>query len=83
MKIRTVGGVIQPGEDLMEIVPIEDNLSIEARIRPADVAFLHPGQDAMVKFTAYDFRSTAVSREKSSRSVPTPCLMNGVMRFTG
>ncbi|OQX30766.1 MAG: hemolysin secretion protein D [Candidatus Sedimenticola endophacoides] len=55
IKIRTVGGVIQPGEDLMEIVPIEDNLSIEARIRPADVAFLHPGQDAMVKFTAYDF----------------------------
>ncbi|MES9964974.1 MAG: HlyD family type I secretion periplasmic adaptor subunit [Candidatus Sedimenticola sp. 20ELBAFRAG] len=55
IKIRTVGGVIKPGEDLMEIVPIEDSLRIEARIRPADVAFLSPGQEAMVKFTAYDF----------------------------
>ena len=55
LKIRTVGGVIKPGDDLMEIVPIEDSLRIEARVRPADVAFLHPGQDAVVKFTAYDF----------------------------
>lgn len=53
--INTVGGVIQPGEDLVEIVPVEDNLLIEAHIRPADIAFLRPGQDAMVKFTAYDF----------------------------
>ncbi|MES9855265.1 MAG: HlyD family type I secretion periplasmic adaptor subunit [Sedimenticola sp.] len=55
LKIRTVGGVIRPGDDLMEIVPIGDSLRVEARIRPADVAFLHPGQDAVVKFTAYDF----------------------------
>ncbi len=53
--INTVGGVIQPGEDLVEIVPVEDNLLIEAHIRPADIAFLRPGQEAMVKFTAYDF----------------------------
>lgn len=53
--INTVGGVMQPGEDLVEIVPVEDNLLIEAHIRPADIAFLRPGQDAMVKFTAYDF----------------------------
>ncbi len=53
--LNTVGGVIQPGEDLVEIVPLEDNLLIEAHIRPADIAFLRPGQDAMVKFTAYDF----------------------------
>ena len=53
--LNTVGGVIQPGEDLVEIVPVEDNLLIEAHIRPADIAFLRPGQDAMVKFTAYDF----------------------------
>lgn len=55
LKINTVGGIIQPGMDLLEIVPIEDNLLIEAKIRPADIAFLHPGQAAMVKLTAYDF----------------------------
>lgn len=55
LKINTVGGIIQPGMDLVEIVPIEDNLLIEAKIRPADIAFLRPGQKAMVKLTAYDF----------------------------
>jgi membrane fusion protein, adhesin transport system len=55
MKVATVGGVIQPGMDVMEIVPIEDNLLIEAKIRPSDVAFIHPGQEATVKFSAYDF----------------------------
>jgi adhesin transport system membrane fusion protein len=51
----TVGGVIKPGEDILEIVPLDDTLLIEARIRPADIAFLRPGQAAMVKITAYDF----------------------------
>jgi adhesin transport system membrane fusion protein len=55
LKINTVGGIIQPGMDLVEIVPIEDNLLVEAKIRPADIAFLRPRQDAMVKLTAYDF----------------------------
>jgi adhesin transport system membrane fusion protein len=55
LKITTVGGVIQPGMDLVEIVPIDDQLLIEAEIRPADIAFLHPGQKAIIKFTAYDF----------------------------
>ena len=55
LKVTTVGGVIQPGMDLVEIVPLEDQLLIEAEIRPADIAFLHPGQKAMVKLTAYDF----------------------------
>jgi adhesin transport system membrane fusion protein len=55
LKVTTVGGVIQPGMDLVEIVPLEDKLLIEAQIRPADIAFLHPGQKAMVKLTAYDF----------------------------
>ena len=55
MKVNTIGGVVQPGSDLLEIVPLEDNLLIEARIRPQDVAFLHPGQSAMVKFSAYDY----------------------------
>ncbi|WP_409279564.1 HlyD family type I secretion periplasmic adaptor subunit [Pseudomonas defluvii] len=53
--VNTIGGVIQPGSDLVEIVPLDDTLLVEARIRPQDIAFLHPGQDAMVKFTAYDF----------------------------
>jgi adhesin transport system membrane fusion protein len=55
LKVNTIGGVVQPGSDLVEVVPLEDNLLIEARIRPQDVAFLHPGQEAMIKFTAYDY----------------------------
>jgi len=55
LKINTIGGVVQPGSDLVEIVPLEDNLLIEAKVRPQDVAFLHPGQKAMVKFSAYDY----------------------------
>jgi adhesin transport system membrane fusion protein len=55
IKTRTLGGVIQPGADLMEIVPFEDTLLIEAQIRPSDVAFLHPGQKATIKITAYDY----------------------------
>ncbi len=55
IKHNTVGGVIQPGEDIVEIVPLDDTLLIEAKIRPADIAFLRPGQDATVKITAYDF----------------------------
>lgn len=53
--INTIGGVVQPGRDLVEIVPLQDSLFIEAKIKPADIAFLHPGQKAVVKFTAYDF----------------------------
>ncbi|HEB97564.1 MAG TPA: HlyD family type I secretion periplasmic adaptor subunit [Sedimenticola thiotaurini] len=53
--VNTIGGVIQPGMDLMEIVPLEDYLLVEARVRPSDIAFLHPGQRAVVKITAYDF----------------------------
>ncbi|MDM8350199.1 HlyD family type I secretion periplasmic adaptor subunit [Pseudomonas sp. sp1636] len=55
LKINTIGGVVQPGSDMLEIVPLEDNLRIEAKVRPQDVAFLHPGQKAMVKFSAYDY----------------------------
>lgn len=55
LNVNTVGGVIKPGEDLVEIVPREDRLLVEARIRPSDIAFLRPGQDARVKVTAYDY----------------------------
>lgn len=53
--VNTVGGVVQPGMDLVEIVPLEETLLVEAQIKPSDIAFLRPKQRAMVKFTAYDF----------------------------
>ena len=52
---NTVGGVVQPGKDIVEIVPLDDTLVLEARVAPKDIAFIHPGQTATVKFTAYDF----------------------------
>jgi len=55
MLVNTVGGVIQPGSDIAEVVPLDDTLLVEAKIRPQDIAFLHPGQEAMIKFTAYDY----------------------------
>ena len=55
IKVNTVGGVIQPGMDVMEIVPLEDNLLIEAKVRPSDVGFLRPGLPTLVKISAYDF----------------------------
>ncbi|MDH5297851.1 MAG: HlyD family type I secretion periplasmic adaptor subunit [Desulfobulbaceae bacterium] len=53
--VATIGGVIQPGMNLIEIVPLEDSLLVETKVKPADIAFLRPKQNAMVKFTAYDF----------------------------
>ncbi len=53
--VTTIGQVVQPGSDLVEIVPLNDTLLVEARIRPQDIAFLRPGQPARVKLTAYDF----------------------------
>lgn len=53
--INTVGGVIQPGMDIVEIVPTEDSLLVEAKIAPQDIAFLRPELPAIVKFSAYDF----------------------------
>ncbi len=54
LEVTTIGGVIQPGGTLMEIVPLEDELLVEARISPRDIAFIRPGQPATVKITAYD-----------------------------
>jgi adhesin transport system membrane fusion protein len=53
--VKTVGGVIKPGVDLIEIVPLDDTLLIEAKVLPSDIAFLHPGQMVTVKFSAYDY----------------------------
>ncbi|MCH8834498.1 MAG: HlyD family type I secretion periplasmic adaptor subunit [Proteobacteria bacterium] len=55
LNIPTIGGVVMPGMNLMEVVPLDDTLLVEARVLPADVAFLKPGQEATVKLTAYDF----------------------------
>ncbi|MFC4297055.1 MAG: HlyD family type I secretion periplasmic adaptor subunit [Castellaniella sp.] len=52
---NTVGGVVTPGKDIMEIVPSDDTLLLEVRVNPRDIGFLYPGQKAEVKFTAYDF----------------------------
>ncbi len=52
---NTVGGVVQPGKDIVEIVPLDDALVLEAKVVPKDIAFIRPGQSATVKFTAYDF----------------------------
>jgi adhesin transport system membrane fusion protein len=53
--VNTVGGVVQPGKEVVEVVPLDDALLLEAQIKPQDIAFLRPGQPALVKFTAYDF----------------------------
>ncbi|MEZ2584449.1 HlyD family type I secretion periplasmic adaptor subunit [Kluyvera intermedia] len=53
--VTTVGGVIPPNGKLMTLVPLDDQMLIEAKISPRDVAFIHPGQKALVKITAYDY----------------------------
>ena len=54
INVTTIGAVVQPGASLMEIVPLEDTLLVEGRIRPQDIAFIRPHQDAVVKISAYD-----------------------------
>lgn len=54
MRVTTLGGVVQSGQEMMEIVPIDDVLIVEAKIRPDDIAFLRPGQESTIKVTAYD-----------------------------
>ncbi|HEY1845648.1 MAG TPA: HlyD family type I secretion periplasmic adaptor subunit [Buttiauxella sp.] len=55
IQVTTIGGVIPPNGEMMEIVPVDDRLLIEARLSPRDIAFIHPGQRALVKVTAYDY----------------------------
>lgn len=55
VRVTTRGGVLRPGDELMQIVPVDDALLVEARVKPADVAFLKPGQDVSVKIDAYDY----------------------------
>ena len=53
--VTTIGEAVGAGKEMLEIVPREDTLLVEAKVLPQDIAFLHPGQDAQVKITAYDF----------------------------
>ncbi|UUZ72492.1 HlyD family type I secretion periplasmic adaptor subunit [Polaromonas sp. P1(28)-8] len=53
--VNTMGAVVQPGKEVVEVVPLDDALILEVQITPKDIAFLRPGQQAMVKFSAYDF----------------------------
>ena len=79
---KTVGGVVQPGSPMAEIVPLEETLLIETRIRPADIAFIHSGQRALVKITSYDYSiygglegkiESALTLIPRSGSCPCPC----------
>lgn len=53
--INTIGGVLKPGMDILEIVPLDESIIVETKIKPSDIAFIYPGQKAILKFTAYDF----------------------------
>ncbi|MCK5374132.1 MAG: HlyD family type I secretion periplasmic adaptor subunit [Alphaproteobacteria bacterium] len=55
LTVNTIGGVVRAGEDIIKIVPRDDQLIVEARIKPSDRAFIYPGQQAVIKLTAYDF----------------------------
>lgn len=55
LAINTVGGFVTAGTAVVDIVPVDDKLLVEAQVRPSDIAFIRPGQDATVKVTAYDF----------------------------
>jgi adhesin transport system membrane fusion protein len=55
LHVNTIGGVVLPGKEIVEVVPLDDTLLLDVRIKPRDIAFLAPGQDALVMVTAYDF----------------------------
>ena len=54
LNVTTIGAVVQPGANVMDIIPLDDSLLVEGRIRPQDIAFIRPNQDAVVKLSAYD-----------------------------
>ena len=55
VQVTTIGGFVQPGQKVMEVVPMGDKLLVETRVRPSDIAFIKVGDKAMVRVTAYDF----------------------------
>ena len=68
--VATIGGVVAPGGKLFEVVPIDDRLLIEARISPRDIAFIHPGQPAAIKITAYDSANLRHARRQCRTDRP-------------
>ncbi|MBW4984601.1 HlyD family type I secretion periplasmic adaptor subunit [Mameliella sp. CS4] len=55
LSITTIGGVVRPGEEIMQIIPVDEELFVEAKVRPQDIAGIRPGQEATIKLTAYDY----------------------------
>ena len=55
LRVNTIGGVLRAGDELMQIVPVDDALIVEAKVKPSDVAFLKPDQDVVIKIDAYDY----------------------------
>lgn len=55
LNVHTIGGVVKPGDDLIEIVPRGEKLVVEVKVKPSDIAFIYSGQRAVVKLSAYDF----------------------------
>jgi adhesin transport system membrane fusion protein len=69
VQVTTIGGYVQPGQKIMEVVPMGEKLLVETRVKPSDIAFIKVGDRALVKVTAYDF-STSQRRATSFRSHP-------------
>ena len=65
LNVTTIGAVVQPGANVMDIIPLDDTLLVEGRIRPQDIAFIRPNQDAVVKITAYDSVSVRLAKGQS------------------
>ena len=55
LAVTTIGGVVRPGEEILEIIPLDDDLFVEARVKPKDIANIRSGQSATIKLTAYDY----------------------------
>ncbi|MBV7394903.1 HlyD family type I secretion periplasmic adaptor subunit [Mameliella sediminis] len=55
LSVTTIGGVVRPGEEIMQIIPVDEELYVEAKVRPQDIANIRPGQEATIKLTAYDY----------------------------
>ncbi|HEU5016353.1 MAG TPA: efflux RND transporter periplasmic adaptor subunit [Pseudolabrys sp.] len=70
INVTTIGAVVQPGADIMDIVPLDDTLLVEGRIRPQDIAFISPGQNATVKITAYESTVYGSLKAKVERISP-------------
>nr|WP_319249082.1 HlyD family type I secretion periplasmic adaptor subunit [uncultured Celeribacter sp.] len=55
LTVTTIGGVVRPGDEIVQIIPVDEDLFIEAQVRPEDIAHVEPGQEATIKLTAYDY----------------------------